>query len=264
MAESPLTPPVPGAIRESADNTHQLNAGQVNNNDKLLECIVTPVQQEDTVAACTKRIQIETDNLTAKVDKMLGARKNYIDAVSGPPSAEEIQKEVRNTACKISKFQKIIMDKVAEYQNKKMNLALTTVVAAMPSSLRYMFADQKFLNTEDTTKKYNEITNSMCDQMEGILTAKLDIPNLIKQADAQAISGSLWADRTSQSAVSSLLDLGGGGGGSSSGAGGGGGSSDGASGGGSDDVITVMEHYLLSSLLLMRWWWLCLLEALSR
>ena len=225
-AQSPLTPPEPGAEIESVDNPHRQTADDVKNLDKAEEKIVTPVQQEDTIAACTKRIQIETDNLTAKVDKMLGARKNYIDAVSGPPSAEEIQKEVRSTACKISKFQKIIMDKVAEYQNKKTNQALTTVVAAMPSSMRYMFADQKLLNTQEVTKEYNEMTNGMCDQMEGILTAKLDIPNLIKQADAEAVSGSLWADGASASSVGGLLNLGGG-------------SSDGSSGGGSDDVITV-------------------------
>ena len=230
-AGSPITPPEPGAERESVDNPHQLTADDVEANDKLLERIVTPVQQEDPVTAATKRIQIETDNLTKLVDKMLGARKNYIDAVSGPPSAEEIQKEVRNTACKISKFQKIIMDKVAEYQTKKMNKALTLVVAAMPSSMRYLFADQKFLNTQETTKEYNKITNGMCDQMEGILTAALNIPNLIKEADAQAASGALWSDPNAQSAVASLLDLGGGIGGS--------GSSDGSSGGGSDDVTAI-------------------------
>ncbi len=210
VAESPLTPPEKGAEIESADNPHQLTADDVEANDLASECIVTPLQQEDVVTAATKRIQIETDNLTAKIDKMLGARKNYIDAVSGPPSAEEIQKEVKVTAEKISKFQKIIMDKVGEYQNKKMNLELTKVVAAMPSSMRFMFADQKFLNTQSATQKYNEITNGMASQMEGILTAKLDIASLIKKADKEATSGVLWADPTSQSAVAGILDLGGG------------------------------------------------------
>ena len=239
-ASSPLADPEPGAEMEGADNPHRLSADDVQTNDKFYEKIVLPVQQEDAVAAATKRIQIETDNLTAKVDKMLGSRKAYIDAVSGPPSPDEIKKEVRNTACKISKFQKIIMDKIAEYDNKKMNKALTTVVAAMPSSMRFMFADQKFLNTQEVTKAFNEMTNGMCDQMEGILTAKLDIANLIKQADKEATSGVLWADSNSQSAVGNLLDLGGGGSaGSGTGGGGGAGSSDGSSGGGSDDVVSV-------------------------
>ena len=230
-ASSPLADPQPGAEMEGTDNPHRLSADDVETNDKFYEKIVLPVQQEDAVASATKRIQIETDNLTAKVDKLLGSRKAYIDAVSGPPSPDEIKKEVRSTACKISKFQKIIMDKIAEYDNKKMNKALTTVVAAMPSSMRFMFADQKFLNTQEVTKEYNEMTNGMCDQMEGILTAALNIPNLIKEADAQAASGALWSDPNAQSAVASLLDLGGGIGGS--------GSSDGSSGGGSDDVTAI-------------------------
>ena len=97
------------------------------------------------------------------------------------------------------------MDKIAEYETKKMNKALTLVVAAMPSSMRFMFADQKFLNTQETTEEFNKMTNGMCDQMEGILTAALDIPNLIKQADAQANSGVLWADPSSQASVASYL-----------------------------------------------------------
>ncbi len=209
-ANSPSTPPEPGAERESVDNPHQLSADDVVSDNLSRVCIVTPLQQEDPVAAATKRIQIETDNLSKKVDKLLGSRRNYIDAVSGPPSEDEIQKAVKETASKISKFQKIIMDKVGEYQNKKMNKELTMVVAAMPSSMRYLFADQKFLNTQNTTKQYNEMTNGLADQMEGILTAAFGIADLIKQADAQAASGVLWSDPNSQTATSNLLELGGG------------------------------------------------------
>ena len=117
----------------------------------------------------------------------------------------------------------------AQYENKKMNLALTTVVAAMTSSLRYMFADQKFLNTENTTKEYNQMTNGLCDQMEGILTAALDIPNLISQAQSQSTSGALWADANSSTSVAGLLNLGGGGGSSSGTSAGGGGGGTGSS-----------------------------------
>ena len=43
------------------------------------------------------------------------------------------------------------MDKTAEYEMKKLNVALTKVVAAMPSSMRSMFGDQKELNTKEGT-----------------------------------------------------------------------------------------------------------------
>ena len=206
-AESPSSTPEAGAEQEHPDNPHHLSAGDVVLEDKFQECIVTACQQEDTVGSATKRIQIEIDNLTGKVDKMLGARKNYIDAVSNPPNADQIQKEVRATASKVAKFQKIIMDKMAEYDNKKMNQALTKVVAAMPSSMRYLFADQKFLNIQNNVQAYNKITNGMVDQMEGILTGKLDIGNLIKQADSIAASGALWANPNPQSGGGGVLDL---------------------------------------------------------
>ena len=205
-AQSPTASPQPGPTSESVGSPHQLNAGDVKTEDKLKEKIVV-MNPDDPVGSATKAIQTEIDNLTTKVDKFLGARKSYIDAVSGPPSQDEINKEIRQTAVKVSKFQKIIMDKIGEYQTKKLNQALTTVVAAMPSSQRYMFADQKFLNTEENVKKYNEITNKMADQMEGILKSKLNIPQLTAQADAIAASGSLFADATSASAVSGFIDL---------------------------------------------------------
>ena len=113
-ASSPTSDSQPGAIIESADNPHRQDADGTKNNDKALECIVTAVQQEDVVGAATKRIKIEVENLTAKVDKLLGSRLQYIDAVSGPPSSADIQKEVKLTAGKVAKYQKMIMDKMGE------------------------------------------------------------------------------------------------------------------------------------------------------
>ena len=205
-ANSPASEAKPGPTMEHPDNPHQTSSADVKTEDKLQEKIVL-MKPDDAVGSATKAIQTEIDNLTAKVDKFMGSRKSYIDAVSGPPSQDELNKEIRNTAKKVSKYQKIIMDKVSEYQSKKMNDSLTKVVAAMPSSQRYMFADQKFLNTEENIKKYNEITNKMVDQMEGILRGKLNIGGLLKQVDKEAISGGLFADSSSQSSVGGLINL---------------------------------------------------------
>ena len=98
------------------------------------------------------------------------------------------------------------MDKVAEYQSKKLNKELAKTVAAMPSSMRAMFGDQKFLNTEENIKQFNGLTNKLTSQLTGILSSKLNIDSLVKQADALAISGALWADSSAQSAVE-VLDL---------------------------------------------------------
>jgi hypothetical protein len=207
-AKAPFRDPEPGPTIENPDAMHQLSAGDVKRNDKYNEKVVL-MNPDDAVGSATKAMQTEIDNLTSKIDKFMGSRKQYIDAVSGPPNQNDIEKEIKLTARKISKYQKVIMDKIGEFQSKKLNEELTKTVAAMPSSMRYMFADQKFLNTEENIKKYNEITNKMVDQMEGILKGKLQIPQLTAAADALAASGALWADSNSSSAIDALMSSGG-------------------------------------------------------
>ena len=208
-AQSPNADPEPGPTQEHPDNPHQLSAADVKLEDKLNEKIVL-MNPDDPVASATKAIQTEVDNLTAKADKFLGSRKAYIDAVSGAPSQEDMDREIKITSEKVAKFQKIIMDKIGEYDSKKMNLELASVVANMPSSMRANFGDQKFINTENKIKDYNDITNKLADQFEGILKSKLNLPALTKMADAIAKSGILFSDRNSQAATLAL-DLGGGG-----------------------------------------------------
>ncbi len=199
-AQSPNADPKPGPTQEHPDNPHQLSAGDVKREDKLHEKIVV-MNPDEPVKSATKAIQTEIDNLTSKADKFLASMKNYIDAVSGPPSQEEMDKNIRKTAEKVAKFQKIIMDKIAEYDSKKMNLALAVIVARMPSSFRAAFADQKFLNTQNKIQEYNQITNKLADQFEGILKSKLNLPALKSQAEAIAKSGFLFSDKNSQSAT---------------------------------------------------------------
>jgi len=207
-AQNPNADPQPGPTQEHPDNPHQTSAGDVKLEDKINEKI-SVMNPDDPVGSATKAIQTEVDNLTSKVDKFLGSRKAYIDAVSGPPSQDDIQKEIKTTAKKVAKYQKLIMEKISEYESKKLNLELAPVVAKLPSSMRAMFGDQKIINTENKIKEMNQITDKLASQFEGILSAKLNIPQLTQQADAIAKSGILFADSTSQSATLAL-DLGGG------------------------------------------------------
>ena len=202
-AKSADSTPKTGATQEHPDNPHQTSAGDVKREDKYQEKIVL-MNPDCPVESATKAIQTEVDNLTAKCDKFLGSRKSYVDAASGPPSQEEMDKEIKKTSLKVAKYQKLIMEKVAEYDSKKMNLELAPVLAKMPSSMRAQFADQKFLNTENKIKEYNKITNKLMDQFEGILKSKLNIPALVKQADAISKSGVLFADTSSQTATVAL------------------------------------------------------------
>ena len=202
-ANDPYTPPVPGVTMENPDAMHQLSAGDVKREDKYREKIVL-MKPDDVVGSATKSIQIEIDNLTAKIDKYFGSLGDYVDAVSGAPTRSELDKEVGLTACKISKFMKIVMDKMMEYTSKSLNKELQLTVAELPSSMRYLFGDQKFLNTMDTMKQYNEITNKMCGEMEGILQKSLGLPEAEEKIKKRISSGLNFADSASQEATENI------------------------------------------------------------
>ena len=105
---------------------------------------------------------------------------NYEDAVSGAPQAGDLKKLVGDAACGMSKYMKVVMDKVMEYTNKTLNEEMTETVSAMPSCLRYQFADIKNVINQKSLEKYNKITDSMCGKLENILNNTLDIKGLIQ------------------------------------------------------------------------------------
>ena len=203
-ANDPYVPPVPGVTMENIDAMHQLSAGDVKREDKYREKIVL-MKPDDVVGSATKSIQIEIDNLTAKIDKYFNSLGSYVDAVSGAPTRSELDKEVGLTACKISKFMKIVMDKMMEYTSKSLNKELQLTVAEMPSSMRYLFGDQKFLNTMDTMKQYNEITDKMCGEMEGILQKSLGLDKAEEKIKKRISSGLNFTDSTSQEAIETIM-----------------------------------------------------------
>ena len=66
------------------------------------------------------------------------------------------------------------------YTNKSLNVEMTETVSAMPSCLRYQFADIKNVINQKSLEKYNKITDSMCGKLENILNNTLDIEGLIQ------------------------------------------------------------------------------------
>ena len=53
------------------------------------------------------------------------ATRSYADAVSGPPKEEDLKKLVKDAACNMSKYMKVIMDKMMEYSNKTLKEELS-------------------------------------------------------------------------------------------------------------------------------------------
>lgn len=184
----PGAKPAPGATLEN-ESVHQITAGDVKRSAKCDEKIVMlkPDEQNNLIQSALKGIQTVIENLTSKIDKYLQAIQSYVDAVSS--TINNLQKLIRDAACEIAKYIKILMDKVMEYAMKILNKGMNAVVAALPSSLRYQFSDMKEILTELCMCLYNKLMDGMCDLIAGVLNDALNPDQLEKDANDRASNG---------------------------------------------------------------------------
>ena len=181
-------PPLKNATVESPDSVHLLSAGDIKRDKKMCEKIVT-MKPDDIVQSSMKAIQTVTENLTKQLEAVQDAIKSYTGAVSaiGNP-AQDMQKLIADAACEMAKYMKIIFDKVMNYVMEKLNGAMTKVVAAMPSSMRYQMSDMKEVISELTLCLYGKITNSLCGSIAGLLNKLFDPDKLKKDAERDAVT----------------------------------------------------------------------------
>jgi len=170
--------------KENPDAIHQTTAGDVKRQEKLKEKIPL-LKPDDTVGSATKAIQTILDNLTQKINKYLNAITSYIDAVSNVIT--DLQSLIADAACQISRYMKIIFDKIMQYVLKLLNKELTKAVSATPSSYRYLFGDIKEVLTELILCLYNKITEGLCDLIQGILD-ELFKPEELEAIDAEGLN----------------------------------------------------------------------------
>ena len=175
FANSPGSPARPGATLEGIGSMHQVAAADIQLEDKYREKTIISVPDKD-VESSIKAIQTIGENLTQKIEKNLSAMGNYADAVSGPP--QDLDKLVGDAACGMSKYMKVIMDKMMEYSNKTLNEELTETISAMPSCMRSEMGDMMNVMNEKSLENYNKITDTMCGKLENILSNSLKLPNL--------------------------------------------------------------------------------------
>ena len=189
QANNPNSPAQPGATKENVDAVHQQSVADIKRSEKYKEKIIMMKPDPDEVVnSAIKAMQTAIDNLVQKVDKYLSSISCYVDAVSNTIS--DIKKYIRDVACLIAKYMKILLDKLMEYLLKLLNKEMTNIVASMPSSMRYMFADIKERIIELITELYSKLTSGLCDLISGILNDALGIDDLINTARANVNSGS--------------------------------------------------------------------------
>ena len=174
FANSPGSPARPGATLEGIETLMQVAASDVKLADKYEEKTVLIVPDK-VVESSVKAMQTITDNLTKKVEKYMSSIGSYADAVSGPPKEEDLKKLVKDAACNMSKYMKVIMDKMMEYSNKTLNEELTETVSSMPSCMRYQMGDMMNVMNEKSLEQYNKITDKVCGSIEGILNQALNL-----------------------------------------------------------------------------------------
>ena len=184
----PGAAPAPGATNENSDGVHQTTAADTKRQAKCDEKIVLlkPDPQEH-VPSALKGIQTAIDNLTTKIDSYLQAIQSYVDAVTNTIS--DLQALMKNFAQEIAKYMKVIFDKIMEFVMKTLNKALSKVVAALPSSLRFQFSDMKQVFTDLIRCLYSKMTDGLADKILGALNGAIDIPGLIKEATDRATKG---------------------------------------------------------------------------
>ena len=168
-ANSPGSDAKPGATQES-EAIHQTSSADVKLNENYIKEF--PIAKpDDLVNSAMKAIQIETNNLTKDLNKMISSFGSYIDAVSGPP--KDLSSLLGGSADSISGFQKIINDQMMEFNQKKLNSELTKVVAALPLSERSKFGDIKSKLSAQILKGFNKVSDKQGGLLKGILSKAL-------------------------------------------------------------------------------------------
>ena len=178
--------PIKNATQENADAVHQMSAGDLKRQQKLEEKIVV-MKPGDPVKSAMIAVQTTLENLSKEIEHVQDAISSYSGAVAavGNP-VQSMQQLIQDTACQMAKYMKIVFDKIMEYVLKIMNKAMTKVVSALPSSMRYQFSDMKDMIGELTLCLYGKMTNNLCGMISGLLNDLFKPDDLAKKAEEKA------------------------------------------------------------------------------
>ena len=192
FANSPLSPPQPGASLESGSTSPHITDASALVKDHLYK-VRTPLMKPDgKVESSQKCIQTVLDNLADKTKLHLEKVSDYSIAVSN--KIPDMQPEIEQAAKEIAKFEKVSIDKMMEYSLKSMNAAAAGTVASMSASGRFQYADVMSGFTQKLAEDYLGITNGLADTVMGILNTKLNLP--AKEKAAREAAKSLPKDKS--------------------------------------------------------------------
>ena len=171
-------PPKNFTNESAGDSVHVQTIADVRRSNKYRECIplMKPDDPDETISSSMKAIQTLLDTLVGKIDGFLSTAKSFVDDASGTMNgADQVKDYMKKLGCQMAKYIKVVTDKMMEYTNKVMNEAMTDVVSAMPSHLRFQFADVKEQSLSTVSCLYSKLSDNLCDMLGDILANTFDI-----------------------------------------------------------------------------------------
>lgn len=176
------TPPKNFTNESAGDSVHVQTIADVKRSNKYRECIplMRPQDPDETISSAMASIQILLDTLVGKIDGFLSTGKSFVDDASGSiNNPGEMEDYMKKLGCQMAKYVKVITDKMMEYTNKVMNESMTDVVSAMPSHLRFQFADVKEQSLAAVSCLYSKLSDNLCKMLGDILGNTFDIDSLL-------------------------------------------------------------------------------------
>ena len=192
-------PPKNFTNESAGDSVHVQTIADVRRSNKYRECIplMKPDDPDETVSSAMKAIQTLLDTLVGKIDGFLSTAKSFVDDAAGSMnSSDQVKDYMKKLGCQMAKYMKVVTDKMMEYTNKVMNEAMTDVVSAMPSHLRFQFADVKEQSLAAVSCLYSKLSDNLCDMLGDILANTFDIDALLDSV-SNSNSNSKEKSRTS-------------------------------------------------------------------
>ena len=174
-------PPKNFTNESAGDSVHVQTIADVRRSNKYRECIplMKPDDPDETISSAMKAIQTLLDTLVGKIDGFLSTAKSFVDDAAGAMnSADQVKDYMKKLGCQMAKYMKVVTDKMMEYTNKVMNEAMTDVVSAMPSHLRFQFADVKEQSLSAVSCVYSKLSDNLCDMLGDILANTFNLDDL--------------------------------------------------------------------------------------
>ncbi len=188
-ADSPRSKTEKGATIES-ESPHIQTAATIKL-DEICDKKMVMLKPTSIVESCNKAMQIDMDNMTQDIDKAMNALASYTDAVSITEGVKNLKKVIKDSSKQQAKYMKVVMDKMKQYTEKKLNKEMTKAVSALPACKRWQFMDLKDNMTQNLMANFNQMSGGMDGLMEGILNdmLKVDGPDgIIEKAKQFAVN----------------------------------------------------------------------------